>query len=148
VGSIYQLALDEVRTRIIKHYNAFQYLQVSYRMPALYPHIENILSTPSPLPSTYSKFEMSSLMKFVEHILLADLPGSGMTENALVIIISKVQMTLLAYKKLSSILNSPSVKQLETAVKECQETNYEDIAWCVRKTREVFMENWGETYQP
>ena len=86
-------------------------------------------------------------MKSIEQVLFANMPVSGMADNALVIIISKVQLTLLACKKLSSLPKSPSSKHLETAVKECQETNYEDVAWCFMKTREVFMENWGETYK-
>ena len=139
--------MDEVITTHRKHYHVSYYLQVSCHMPALYPHIENMLSSPSPLPTTYSKCQMSSLLKSVEHILLADLPGCGMTASILGIIISKVQLTLLACKKLSSLPNSSSSKHLETTVKKCQETNYEDVTWCIKKTLEVFMENWGETYK-
>ena len=148
LGSIYQEALDEVRTTNSKHYNVSNYLQVSTNMPALYPHIEKVLSTPCPLPSTYSKCQMSSLLKSVEQILLANLPRSDLPASILGIIISKVQLTLMACKKLSSLPNTPSSKHLETAVKECQETNYGDVSWCFKKTREVFMENWGETYKP
>ena len=94
-----------------------------------------------PLPTTYCKCQMSSFIKSFEQILLTDLPGCCMAASILGIIISKVQLTLLACKKLSSLPNTPSSKHLETAVKECQETNYDDVAWCIRKT---VMENWGE----
>ena len=90
---------------------------------------------------------MSSLLKSI-HILLIDLPGYGVDASILGIIISKVQLTLLACKNVSSLPNSPSTKHLETAVKECQETNYEDVGWCVRMTWEIFVANWGETYNP
>jgi hypothetical protein len=99
-------------------------------------------SIPRALPTTYSKRQMSSLLKSVEQILLADLPRSDMADSILGIIISKVQLTVLACKKLSSLPHTPLSKHLDTAVRECQEATYGYVAWCIRKT-DVFYEKLG-----
>ena len=117
---------------------------MSQYFPGLYSDVQNIVSTTSPLPSTYTSKEISSVLQSVENILLADWSGAELAGSKLGIIISKVQMTLLDLQKLSSPQDIPASLQLETCMRECQRMNYSDAVQCVRVTRDIFIQHWGK----
>ena len=137
LGNIYMEALCQVGKVQRIHERIIAHFQVSNHVPALYADVSNVLLTPLPLPTAWSRCKTSSLLQSVENILLADLPGSCLPNSTLVSIISKVQLTLLACMKLSPCKHRQAEQQLETLLRHCQASNYGDVALCFGKTRDI-----------
>ena len=110
--------------------------QVSLHTGSVYQDCQAVLLTPLPLPPTYN---VADTLSSVATILSSDL--SKLPHSILATILSKVHLIMLASTQLCPAMDmlKDTNNMLEEVVRECQTRNYQDIAWCVTRTRQVWL---------
>lgn len=105
--------------------------QVSLHSGSVYEACAAVLLTPLPPP-----IPTVSLLHNVGTVLSADL--STLPDSILAIILSKLHITIITCTHLSQD-NKDTRDKMEEVVRECQERNYQDSAWCVARTRQIWL---------
>jgi len=108
--------------------------QVSLHSGSVYEACASVLLTPLPPP-----IPTVSLLHNISTVLSADL--STLPDSILAIILSKLHLTIITIITCTHLSqdNKDTRDKMSEVVRECQERNYQDTAWCVARTRQIWL---------